>query len=747
MTDPSDSRNSRIEKKESSDSTDGSQLIYDLERSNTLKDFAPVLDDDFVSLTDDEINKFFDALDANHDGYVNFDELEAKLREVHEELAPNPQKHHLIHPERRDAEKGIGHMDGLHKFLCHILPECSAELDREEFIKHVRTWDVPSQKGAKNAHKEDVEQEKKIPFRRRIRAYWAVHGPNIIFLAVVAAFIVAAGLWQCLLYATNPAARAALGWGIIVAKLCAGVIYPTMGFMLLSMSRYLSTFLRRFWTISRFVNWDLSQSFHVYMSCVGLFFATLHAIGHLAGDFLYSTRPAQRDDLAAYLGPQILPISYADWIRSLPGWSGITCILLFWIIALMSLPIVRKRSYEAFQLAHLLMFPLIGLLCAHGATHVLQEPMYGYWIAFPAFLVVLERSWRFIMSFTRLSADMRILDDETVRITFKHPHGRDIKYSAGQYILVQVPQISLFQWHPFTISSCQGDELQVHIKCEGDWTKRLRDVETDDGVIKIGLDGPFGAPAQRFYDYDYSVIVGGGIGITPFSAILTDLEGSFSEERDPWDDSRRKSRDDRRISMAAMRPGSRAASRPGSCATSRPGSRATSRGHSRANSSRPPSPASRTLAVPSSFAPTTHLPPGSSSPSRRPRNPPARRVDFHWTVREKNNLLWFSDLLNRAIVGAGPLSTQGKLELNINTHITAKREDISVYIFRYILDGYRTKNAPYSALTGLKQRSRFGRPDFGKILERHYQDLVEDGITEEKVGVFVSSRDASICYD
>ncbi|KAK4622044.1 hypothetical protein CLAFUW4_06627 [Fulvia fulva] len=64
-----------------------------------------------------------------------------------------------------------------------------------------------------------------------------------------------------------------------------------------------------------------------------------------------------------------------------------------------------------------------------------------------------------------------------------------------------------------------------------------------------------------------------------------------------------------------------------------------------------------------------------------------------------------------------------------------KRKNISTHVFRYILDGYRTEAAPYSALTGLKQRSHFGRPDFGEILERHFQDLVEDGVVERKVGV------------
>ena len=123
-----------------------------------------------------------------------------------------------------------------------------------------------------------------------------------------------------------------------------------------------------------------------------------------------------------------------------------------------------------------------------------------------------------------------------------------------------------------------------------------------------------------------------------------------------------------------------------------------------------------------------------------PKHPnPDRRVDFHWTVREKNNLLWFSDLLNRAIESAYPLAKHGNLELNINTHITAKRKNISTHIFRYLLDSYRTPAARYSALTGLKQPSHFGRPDFDAILDRQFDDLVQAGVTEKKVGVFVGT--------
>ena len=40
---------------------------------------------------------------------------------------------------------------------------------------------------------------------------------------------------------------------------------------------------------------------------------------------------------------------------------------------------------------------------------------------------------------------------------------------------------------------------------------------------KIFIDGPFGAPAQNYKKYDILLLIGLGIGATPFISILKDL--------------------------------------------------------------------------------------------------------------------------------------------------------------------------------------------------------------------------------
>lgn len=109
-----------------------------------------------------------------------------------------------------------------------------------------------------------------------------------------------------------------------------------------------------------------------------------------------------------------------------------------------------------------------------------------------------------------------------------------------------------------------------------------------------------------------------------------------------------------------------------------------------------------------------------------------RRCDFHWSVREKSDLNWFSELLNRA----SDLAEQNDdFTLNIRAHITAKKKKLSTHVFRYLLDGYRTAEHPYSALTGLKVAAEFGRPDYQAILTEYYEDMKQQG-WYGRVGVF-----------
>ena len=135
---------------------------------------------------------------------------------------------------------------------------------------------------------------------------------------------------------------------------------------------------------------------------------------------------------------------------------------------------------------------------------------------------------------------------------------------AGQYIFLCCPEISYFQWHPFTLtryvrlitpcgpvpdracSAPEEDYISVHIRVVGDFTTALADAlgcdfpkkgEKKGGagpggkvigtnanpplnrvLPRVMVDGPFGSASEDFLNYETVLLVGAGIGVTPFAS-------------------------------------------------------------------------------------------------------------------------------------------------------------------------------------------------------------------------------------
>ena len=47
-------------------------------------------------------------------------------------------------------------------------------------------------------------------------------------------------------------------------------------------------------------------------------------------------------------------------------------------------------------------------------------------------------------------------------------------YHAGQYAFMCIPELGMFQWHPFSMSSAPFEaDCMLHIRVLGNWTKSL----------------------------------------------------------------------------------------------------------------------------------------------------------------------------------------------------------------------------------------------------------------------------------
>ena len=118
-----------------------------------------------------------------------------------------------------------------------------------------------------------------------------------------------------------------------------------------------------------------------------------------------------------------------------------------------------------------------------------------------------------------------------IAVYFKRPPNFDFK--PGQWVMVANNAQNLGEFRPFTISSApHEDYLSLHIIAKGDWTSNFRDhfnPESRHGqpYPKVFIDGPFGEHYQEWTQCEVSVLVGGGIGVTPFASIFKELVHRF----------------------------------------------------------------------------------------------------------------------------------------------------------------------------------------------------------------------------
>lgn len=125
---------------------------------------------------------------------------------------------------------------------------------------------------------------------------------------------------------------------------------------------------------------------------------------------------------------------------------------------------------------------------------------------------------------------------DVTKVKFSRPP--NFKYLSGQWVRLCCTGIRSNEYHSFTLTSAPHENyLSVHVKAQGPWTWKLRNyldpnnLTPDHVVPKIKLEGPFGGGNQDWYKYEIAIMVGGGIGVTPYASILNDLVFGTSTNR------------------------------------------------------------------------------------------------------------------------------------------------------------------------------------------------------------------------
>ncbi|KAJ2723573.1 hypothetical protein GGI07_002528 [Coemansia sp. Benny D115] len=133
-----------------------------------------------------------------------------------------------------------------------------------------------------------------------------------------------------------------------------------------------------------------------------------------------------------------------------------------------AIPPVRRKMFEVFYLLHHLYIILIVLLFFHVA-----KPTLHYFLLGPGCIYAMDRLYRFVRSRTNRPQILSVIQHPSNVIELRFAKaGMNVK--VGQFIYLNIPSISWFQWHPFTLTSApEDDELSVHIYVAGGWTNKL----------------------------------------------------------------------------------------------------------------------------------------------------------------------------------------------------------------------------------------------------------------------------------
>lgn len=324
--------------------------------------------------------------------------------------------------------------------------------------------------------------------------------------------------------------RRIAGYGVTITRGGASAMMFAYSSLLVTMCKNTFTFLRDT-VLGFYFPFDTIVELHKYIAYWALFFTAMHIVGHAFNFYHISTQTA--DDLTClfrnYFHPthELPKFHYWAW-QTMTGITGIILTVIMILIYVFAQPFVRKHLYNWFWYTHSL-YPIFFIfMVLHGTGRLIQEPYFHYFFLGPVVLFTVDM----LVSISRKKVEIPviradILPSSVTALEFKRPES--FEYKSGQWVRIACVGLNSGEYHPFTLTSSPDEpNLTLHIRAVGPWTRNIRKIYTnaimtDKPLSKIHLDGPYGESHQDWYRFEVSVLVGGGIGVTPFASILKDI--------------------------------------------------------------------------------------------------------------------------------------------------------------------------------------------------------------------------------
>ncbi|XP_062220504.1 respiratory burst oxidase homolog protein A-like [Phragmites australis] len=502
---------------------------------------------------DSRLQIFFDMVDKNADGRIGEEEVKeiimlsasanklSRLKEQAEEYAA------LIMEELDPEELGYIELWQLETLL----------LQKDTYMNYSQALSYTSQALSQNL----AGLRKKSPIRKistTLSYYLEDNWKRMWVLALWIAIMAGLFTWKFMQY-HNRYVFNVMGYCVTTAKGAAETLKLNMAIILLPVCRNTITWLRNT-RAARALPFDDNINFHKTIAAAIVVGIILHAGNHLVCDFprLINSSNEKYAPLGQYFG-EAKP-TYFTLVKGVEGITGVimvVCMIIAFTLAtrwfrrsLVKLPkpFDKLTGFNAFWYSHHLFIVVYIALIVHGQClyliHVWYRKTTWMYLAVPVCLYVGERVLRFFRSGSYSVRLLKVAIYPGNVLTLQMSKPPTFRYKSGQYMFVQCPAVSPFEWHPFSITSAPGDDyLSIHVRQLGDWTRELKrvfaaaceppvggksgllraDETTKKTLPKLLIDGPYGSPAQDYSKYDVLLLVGLGIGATPFISILKDL--------------------------------------------------------------------------------------------------------------------------------------------------------------------------------------------------------------------------------
>ncbi|XP_078544539.1 NADPH oxidase 1 [Lissotriton helveticus] len=394
-------------------------------------------------------------------------------------------------------------------------------------------------------------------------------------------------VYYYLVYEKGPSyayTRVLLGSALAWARGSAACLNFNCMLILLPVCRNLLSFLRGTCSCCRRTlrkQLDNNLAFHKLLGYTIALLTAVHTIAHLfnvewycdSRDDKNSTLPGMLSAIGRldnyWLNPASSPSETPTYLAftTIAGVTGVVITLALILMITSSTEFIRRCYFEVFWYTHHLFIIFFAGLLIHGVGRIVRgqtsesmedspfdeckdefkkwgqddeddecavpkfagnEPVTWKWVLAPIILYLIERLIRFIRSRQRVVVTKAVIHPSKVLELQMKKKG--FRMEVGQYIFINCPSISHLEWHPFTLTSApEEDFFSVHMRSAGDWTENLNKAfqELTPYGPKIEVDGPFGTASEDVFQYEVSMLVGAGIGVTPFASILKSIWYKF----------------------------------------------------------------------------------------------------------------------------------------------------------------------------------------------------------------------------